>query len=210
MQPEGSIIELCHVTRDLDAALLDLFDDAHFFALVRHFLERILAAVVHGRGQRHGRGVEGLHLVRFELVLLQPQAQVQHVLVFGAGVSRDEIGDQVLHLAGFLREALEHVLEGIIGTDARLHHLRERVLLTVFGGNLEIAAHMVRHQLLHILRVANCQVIAQARGDGHTLDAGNHPRFAVERSGVLVVRLQVLADGRVHAGQASAVLLDRF
>ena len=192
----------------LNAALLYLLDDAHFFALVRHLLERVLAAVVHRRGQRHGRGVEGLHLVGFELVLLQPQAQVQHVLVLGAGVGRDEVGNQVLHLAGLLGEALEHVLEGIIGTDAGLHHLRQGVLFTVLRGDLEIAAHVVGHQLLDIFRVAQRQVITQARRDRHALDAGNHPRFAVELRRVLVVRLQVLADGGVHAGQAPAVLLD--
>jgi hypothetical protein len=70
--------------------------------------------VPHGGGQRQRRRQEGLHLVEAEAVLLQPQRQFQHVLVGGAGVRGDEVGDQVLLLAGFLRELVEHLLEALV------------------------------------------------------------------------------------------------
>ena len=63
---------------------------------------------------------------RRETVLLQPQRELQHVLIGGAGVRGDEIGDQVLLLARLLGVAVEQFLEPVVGADARLHHLRQR------------------------------------------------------------------------------------
>ena len=88
-----------------------------------HALERVHARVVHRRGRGHGAGIEGLHLIRAEAVALEPEGQGQHVLVAGAGVGGDEVGDQVLLLAGLAREAVEQLLEAVIGADAPLPHL---------------------------------------------------------------------------------------
>jgi hypothetical protein len=63
-------------------------------------LQRVAAGVVHRRGAGHRAGVEGLHLVGTEAVLLEPERQVHHVLVTGARVGGDEVRDQVLLLAG--------------------------------------------------------------------------------------------------------------
>jgi hypothetical protein len=92
-------------------------------------LQRVPAAVIHGRGNRHRRRQEGLHLIEAEVVALQPQRQIEHVLVGGARMRGDEVRDQVLLLAGLLRELLEHRLELLVGTHAGLHHVRQRPVL---------------------------------------------------------------------------------
>ena len=65
-------------------------------------LQRILAAVVHGGRGRHRRGQKRLHLVGAVAVLLQPQGELEHVLIARARMRRDEIGNEVLLLARFL------------------------------------------------------------------------------------------------------------
>ena len=47
----------------------------------------------------------------------------------------------------------------------------ERALLGVLGRDLEVAADVVLHQLLHVLRRLHRQVVAQARADQDLLDA---------------------------------------
>jgi hypothetical protein len=123
-------------------------------------------------------------------------------------VSGDEVRNQVLLLARLLREALEHLLEAIVGADARLHHLVEGTVLGVFRGNLEEPTHVVGDQLLHILGRTHGQVVAQPRADEHLLDAGDRPRLAVELDQGAVVGAEVLADAREDAGQAPARGLD--
>jgi hypothetical protein len=66
-------------------------------------------------------------------------------------VRGNEVGDEVLLLAGFLAELLEQLLEAVVGADARLHHLRQRALLGVLGRDLEVAAHVMGDQLLDVL-----------------------------------------------------------
>src|SRR5690606_10141675 len=61
-------------------------------------VQGVVATVVHGGGHGHGRWVEGLHLVGAKAVALEPQRQVHHVLIRGARVGGDEVGDQVLLL----------------------------------------------------------------------------------------------------------------
>jgi hypothetical protein len=112
--------------------------------------------------------------------VLQPERQVEHVLVGGAGVGGDEVGDQVLFLAGFFREAVEHLLEALVGAHARLHHLRQRALFGVFRGDLQVAADVVRHQFPDVFRRLYRQVVAHPRADQHLLDAGQGARLAVK------------------------------
>ena len=106
--------------------------------------------MVHGRGRRHGARVEGLHLVGTEAILLEPDSQVHHVLIAGARVGGDEVRNQKLLLARLFAELLKQLLEAVIAANARLHHLVERAGLGMLGGNLEVAADMVLHQLLDV------------------------------------------------------------
>lgn len=46
--------------------------DGDFLAGFGDFAQRVLAAVVHGSGHRHGGGGEGLYLVEAEVVALEP------------------------------------------------------------------------------------------------------------------------------------------
>jgi hypothetical protein len=115
-------------------------------------LQWVAAGVVHGRGRRQRGRQEGLHLIGPEAVALEPERQFQHVLVAGAGVGGDEVRDQVLLLAGLFAEAVEQLLEAVVAADAGLHHLRQRALLGVLRGDLQIAADVVRDQFAHIGR----------------------------------------------------------
>ncbi len=120
----------------------------------------------------------------------------------------DEIGNQVLLLARLFRELLEHRLELVVGAHARLHHVRQRPLFGVFGGDLEIAADVVADQFLDVLGVAHGEVVAQAGADQHLLYPRHCPRLAVEIDQRGVVGTEVLADAGKDARQAAAGGLD--
>ena len=149
----------------VQAAALFTLDDVDllaFASLTADALERVQARVVHRRGRGHGAGVEGLDLVSLEAVALEPDGQVHHVFIGGAGVGCDEVRDKVLLFAGFFAELLKHLFEAVIRANARLHHLGQGPRLGVLGRNLEVAAHMVGDQFFDVLRRAHGQVVTQA------------------------------------------------
>jgi hypothetical protein len=71
-------------------------------------LQRIPVRVIHRRGNRHRRRQKRLHLIETKTVALEPQRQIEHVLVGRSGMRGDEVRDQVLFLARLFRELLEH------------------------------------------------------------------------------------------------------
>ena len=180
----------------------------HLFRAAGEALQRVAAGVPHGGGHRHRRRGEGLHLVEAEVVLLQPQRQVDHVFVAGARVGGDEVRDQVLLLAGLAAEALEQLLELVVGAHARLHHLRQRAFFGVFRRDLQVAADVVLHQLLDVLRRFHRQVVAQAGLDVDLLDARQRARLAIQLDQRAVVGAQVLAHVRIDTGQLATGTLD--
>ena len=82
----------------------------------------------------------------------------------------------------------------------------------MLGRDLEVAAHMVLHQLFHIFRALHGQVIAQARPNENFLNPFDGTAPAVHLDQRAVVGSQVLADARIHtAGFAAGGLnLGRF
>ena len=135
----------------MQATLAQALDGLHFLgSAAPHRFQRVEAGMIHRRRQRHGRGQERLHLVGAVAVLLEPQREVHHVLIRRARMRRDEIRDQVIFLAGLFRGGVEHLLEAVVGADARLHHLVERAALGVLGRDLEIAADVMRDELLDV------------------------------------------------------------
>ena len=77
----------------VESALFNASDRRNPFAVATHFFKRILFAVIHRRRQGHWGWVERLHLICAELVALEPQGQVDHVIVGGSRVRSDEVGD---------------------------------------------------------------------------------------------------------------------
>src|SRR5690606_27870266 len=104
----------------VQTALTLTLDGTHRLALVIHLAQRVLARMVHGRGRGHRGRIERLHLIGTEAVALEPERQVHHVLIGGARMGGDEIRDQVLLLARFLAELVEHLLETVVAADAGL------------------------------------------------------------------------------------------
>ncbi len=100
-------------------------------------------------------------------------------------------------------------LKRVVVGYARLHHLRERPLLGVLGGDLQISADMVLHQFLHVLRRLDREVVAQARPDQHFLDALQRTRAPVDLDERSMVGREVLADAGKHAARLAACRLDR-
>ena len=176
----------------------------HAFAAARDLAQRVAAGVVHRRGRGHRAGVEGLHLIGAKAVFLQPQRQIHHVFVAGARVGCDEVRNQKLLLARFKRELVKHLLELVIVANAWLHHLGQRALLSVLRRNFEVAAHMVLHQLFHVLWRLDRKVVAQTRADQNLLDPFQRPATAVNLNQGVVVGRQVLANTGVHATGFSA------
>ncbi len=77
----------------------------------------------------------------------------------------DKVRDQVLLFTRLLGVLLEHALELVVAANARLHHLIQRAFLGVLRGDFQVAAHVVGHQLLDVLRGFHSEVITQARGN---------------------------------------------
>ena len=63
-------------------------------------LEGVVSGVVHRGGRCHGRRIKSLYLIGFKAMALKPHRQRNHVVVCGAGVRRNKIGNQILLLAG--------------------------------------------------------------------------------------------------------------
>ncbi|MPM72651.1 hypothetical protein SDC9_119627 [bioreactor metagenome] len=179
-----------------------------FSDLAVQLLQRISLAVIHRRRQRHRRRQEGLHLVETEVVLLQPQRQVDHVGVGRPRMRSDEVGNQVLLLARLARKTVEQLLEAVVAADAGLHHLRQRAFLGVLRGDLQVAADVVLDKFLDVLGRAHRQVIAQTGADQHLLDPLQAACATVERNQRRVVGAEVVADIGVDAGQPAAGRFD--
>src|SRR5215469_794483 len=194
--------------RLVEAPYLQAPRHPHLAAGAAQALQRILPRVIHGRRRRHRRGQEGLHLVGTEAVLLQPQGELEHVLVARTRMGRDEVRDEVLLLAGLARVAVEQLLEAVVGADPRLHHHRQRPVRNRLRGDLQIAAGVVLGQLLHILRRLDSQVITHAGGDEDFADAGQPADLAVEIDQRRVIGVEVGTDPRKDAGRPAAGALD--
>ena len=190
--------------RLVQPALLLALDDGHRVALVGDLAQRVLARVVHGRGGGHRRRIERLHLVGPEAVALEPQRQVHHVFVGGARVRGNEVRNQVLLFPGFLGVLLEHALELVIAADARLHHLVERTFLGMLRGDLQVAADVVGHQLLDVLRRLDRKVVTQAGSDQDLLHTRQGASAAIQLDQRRVIGVQVRADAREHARRLAA------
>ena len=98
----------------MQAAHFDALRYHHLLAGAGDALERILARVVHCGGGRHRRGQKCLYLIGSKTVLLEPQCELEHVLIAGAGVSGDEVRNQILFLARLLRVLVEQLLEPVV------------------------------------------------------------------------------------------------
>ena len=116
----------------------------------------------------------------------------------------DEVGNQKLLFAGFERVFFEQLLELVVAADAGFHHLGQRALLGVLGRNLEVAAHVVRHQFFDVLGAFDRQVVAHTRADEDFLDALERSGAAVHLDQRRVVGVEVRADARVNAGGLAA------
>ncbi len=128
-------------------------------------LQWILAAVIHGSGGCHGGGVEGLDLVGTKFVALEPERQVDHVLIPGARMCGDEVGDQILFLAGLLGVGVKQGLEAIVGSDAGFHHVTKGPVLGMFRGYLQVSAHVVGDQFFYVFGGLHREVVAQPGSD---------------------------------------------
>src|SRR6185437_6581872 len=170
--------------------------------------EGILSRMIHRGGRCHRGRQEGLHLVRAKAIALQPQCQLQHVLIARARVGRNEVGNQVLLLAGLARVALEERLEAVVGADSRLHHHRQRTLRDRFRRDLEISARVMLGELPDVFGGLDGEVVAHARGDEHLANAGKLADLAVEADERCMIGVEIGADARVDARGPAAGALD--
>ena len=63
--------------------------------------------MVHRGGGGHRAGVEGLHLIGAKTVFLEPNRQVQHVLIAGARMRGNKVRNQELLLPDFGAELVK-------------------------------------------------------------------------------------------------------
>ena len=97
-------------------------------------------------------------LVGMKAVALEPDCQMHHVFVGRARMRGNEIRNEILLLSRLDAEFMKQLLETAIGADLRLHHHAQGASLGMLGGNLQVAADVVPHQLADVLRRLQCQV----------------------------------------------------
>ena len=116
-----------------------------------------------------------------------------------------QVGHQILLLADAFGLLIKAPAEAVEVLDVRLAHLVQHVVDTMLGGNLELPADVVLHQLLQKggVGVGVEVVVADARADKHLFDPRQFAQFAQNADILHVIHLQLRAGlGR----QALAVL----
>ena len=176
----------------------------------RRACEGVGACVIHGGRHRHRRRDEVLHLSRSHPSLLEVERQLDHVGQRAARVPRDVVRHQVLLLAGLLARARELLGEALVAGHPGLLHLVEHVVDHVLRRHRQLPARVVPRQLLDERRRALREVVADPRRDEHPLDPLLLAHALEQVDERPMIRLQVLAHPRVHAGQAPTRGLDRL
>ena len=121
--------------RLMQAALAALLRHWHHLTGVLDVFQRVQLSVINGRRIRHWRWIEVLHLVELKLTLLQPEREVEHILIGRAGMRRNKIRDQELLFTRFLRKLIEQLFKLIVGAHAGFHHLAERPFFGMLRGD---------------------------------------------------------------------------
>ena len=117
--------------------------------------------MIHGSGERHGRRIKRLNLIGSELILFQPEREIDHVVVRRSRVRRNKVGNEVLLFTRSFRILIKQLLEAIVSPNARFHHLIKRTVFGVLGRNFEVAAHVVRDEFLHVLGRLDGEVVSK-------------------------------------------------
>ena len=162
------------------------------------------ASGVHGGGHGAWRGQEGLHLAWAPPLLLEPARQALHVAIGAAREAAEQIGHQVLLLAGPCRERLELPHEVLEGASIRLAHKLEHCSLGVLGRHLELAAGEARDQSAGEAGVLQAQVVSHAAGHAQVLHSGHGRRLFQQPQILSLGMVQVGAKLGGHAGVAGA------
>ena len=161
---------------------------------------RVDPRVVHGGGDGARRGIEILHLLGVQAVALQVAGQRHGVFQTAAGVRAHEIGHQILLLAGPAVERVILVAKGVKHGLRGLAHAAKHVVRDVFGGDLELAAHVVLHELSEKggVFVEQHIVKAKAAAHEHLFDAGQRAHLAqnVEILGVVDLQMRAGIGGK--------------
>ena len=148
--------------RPLQLAVAQMLGDVD-----RLFREGIETGVIHASRDVEGAGNKVLHLVGAVMIPFEEQRQVDHRIEVAARVTRDEIRDEILLLAGRLTRLAKPVAELFKVVNARLLHQVEHPRVGVLGRHLQETADMMLDQFAHVLRAAAGQVHADAAGDQH-------------------------------------------
>ena len=135
------------------------------------------------------------------MVLIKILGQIHCILQGAARVAGHEVGHQVLLFASLFAELVEFILELVEGLDGGLAHVGQGVGSAVLRGHLQLAGHMVLHQLLKegIVRVCHQVVEPDAAADKHLFYPRQLPHPAQDLQIIAVVHDHVGAGG---GGQA--------
>ncbi|CSC09461.1 Uncharacterised protein [Vibrio cholerae] len=190
----------------MQATLRFTFRHRHLFRfLVFHAFQRVHFCVIHRGSITHWRWIEVLYLVTTVVVGFQPQREVNHVFIFSTRVSGDEVRDQILFFARFSAVFFKQLFKAIIRPHTRFHHHAQRAFFRMLRSNLQIAANVVGHQLTHVLRRFNRQVVTYTRSDHHFLNALHITRCTIQINSVFVVGIELMTDTREDTAWATTV-----
>ena len=155
----------------------------------------VIAGAVHHGGDGRGRWIEILHLLGHIAQVAQIFGQLDGLLQRGAGVAAHQIGHQVLLLAQLLVDLPVFAHKAVIHAAVRLAHQLQHRVGDVLGRHLQLAGHMVFHQLTEegFVLVAEQIVKADAAADKDLFHSGQGAELAQQGQIVAVIHLKIAA-----------------
>ncbi len=172
-------------------------------SLSRH---RIDSGIKHAGGQRPGRGVKILHLIRDKAIFLQKHRQFAGVFQRSSRMRRDEIRDYKLFLAQTSVFRRVFLAEFFKYAPIRLVHALQHIIGNVLRRYLESSADMMFAQFPQKIVAGVCEHIIETNAG--TDEDLFHPRQTAQRPENFdifpMVYFHIAADLRVKAVPVSA------
>ncbi len=176
----------------------------------------VIACIPCFGGIGHRRGCKVLYLLQMEVEMLGDDCQFSHILLTAAGVTADEVGNDLLAEVLFAVDAVKHPLELIELLERGLPHQIEHTVAGMLRGHLQTTADMTADELAGIflsstvgglvLAAVDKQVVADAATDEAALDTGQTVDSMVNVEQTAVVGIKVRTDLRMDATGTATLL----
>lgn len=163
----------------------------------------------------HGSRSKVLDLLQVKVEVLSNHGQFGHIFLLTAGMTADEVRDNLLFEIALAVNLVKDALELVEELEGWFAHQVQHFVRRMFRSYLQATTHMLAYQLagvfagrlvnLLIISLVQQQVVAHATAYKTLLDARESIDGMVDVEQLAVVGIQVGADARVDARRALTV-----